>query len=64
MGLKRTPDGEELRCDCGALLARLVGDRVELKCRKCKRIVAIATITRVVSGHVHEQAGDLETRIH
>ena len=67
MGRRQTknasPDGEELRCECGALLARLVGDRVELKCRKCKRVVAIATITRVVPGHVHETLGDLETLI-
>ena len=27
----------ELRCDCGSLLARVVGREVELKCRRCKR---------------------------
>ncbi len=27
----------ELRCGCGSLLARVVGDAVELKCRRCKR---------------------------
>jgi hypothetical protein len=29
--------GCDLRCDCGSLLARLVGGEVELKCRRCKR---------------------------
>ena len=35
------PDGEVLRCDCGSLLARYVGGRVELKCRRCKRTVLL-----------------------
>lgn len=26
-----------VRCDCGALVARLVPGGVELKCRRCKR---------------------------
>ncbi len=30
--------GEELRCGCGSLLARVVGGQVELKCRRCKRV--------------------------
>jgi hypothetical protein len=29
----------ELRCECGALMARLAGARVELRCRRCKRVV-------------------------
>jgi hypothetical protein len=33
--------GGELRCDCGSLLARVVGSHVELKCRRCKRIQRI-----------------------
>jgi hypothetical protein len=28
----------DLRCECGSLLARVVGGRVELKCRRCKRV--------------------------
>jgi hypothetical protein len=32
---------EDLRCGCGSLLARLVPDGVELKCRRCKRTVVI-----------------------
>ena len=31
----------DLRCACGSLLARRVGDAVELKCRRCKRTVLI-----------------------
>lgn len=29
----------DVRCCCGSLLARLLKDGVELKCRRCKRIV-------------------------
>jgi hypothetical protein len=32
---------EDLRCACGSLLARLVREGVELKCRRCKRTVVI-----------------------
>lgn len=36
------PDGEKpFRCLCGSLLARLVPDGVELKCRRCKRHVIV-----------------------
>jgi hypothetical protein len=30
-----------LRCCCGSLLARLVSDGIELKCRRCKRQVIV-----------------------
>lgn len=30
-----------LRCPCGSLLARLVEGGVELKCRRCKRLVVV-----------------------
>jgi hypothetical protein len=30
-----------LRCCCGSLLARVVEDGVELKCRRCKRYVIV-----------------------
>jgi hypothetical protein len=30
-----------LRCDCGSLLARKIGEELELKCRRCKRIVTV-----------------------
>ena len=34
---RKTP----LRCCCGSLLARLVPNGVELKCRRCKRQVIV-----------------------
>jgi phage FluMu protein Com len=33
---------DECRCNCGNLLARLVPDGVELKCRRCKRTLVLA----------------------
>lgn len=36
-----TSTSHESRCLCGNLLARLRADGVELKCRRCKRIVVI-----------------------
>ena len=32
---------DALRCHCGSLLARVVPDGVEIKCRRCKRRVVI-----------------------
>jgi len=37
----RHPHGDDCRCLCGNLLARVVGDRVELKCRRCKRTLLV-----------------------
>lgn len=34
-------DGDVLRCHCGSLLARLVPEGVEIKCRRCKRRIVI-----------------------
>jgi phage FluMu protein Com len=34
-------DNKSLRCCCGSLLARLVPDGVELKCRRCKRQIVV-----------------------
>ena len=31
----------DARCECGSLLARVTPRGVELKCRRCKRIVVI-----------------------
>lgn len=33
--------GQETRCLCGSLLARLRPDGVELKCHRCKRYVIV-----------------------
>ena len=35
------PAHQDCRCTCGSLLARLVPDGVELKCRRCKRTVLL-----------------------
>jgi hypothetical protein len=35
-----------LRCCCGSLLARLLPDGVELKCRRCKRQIIIPLESR------------------
>lgn len=34
-------EARDARCDCGNLLARLTARGVEVKCRRCKRIVVI-----------------------
>jgi len=31
----------ETRCECGQLIAKLQQDGIELKCKRCKRIVMI-----------------------
>jgi len=36
-----SPAPGECRCACGSLLARLVDGAVELKCRRCKRILLL-----------------------
>jgi hypothetical protein len=42
MDAKRCHQSErELRCHCGSLMARLTAAGVELKCRRCKRIVVV-----------------------
>ena len=38
--------GNDCRCLCGNLLARVVGDRVELKCRRCKRTLLVPLAPR------------------
>jgi len=41
------PDSnKQLRCDCGSLLARLVAQGVEIKCRRCKRQVILPIETK------------------
>lgn len=34
-------EGTDARCECGQLIAKLRQDGVELKCKRCKRIVVI-----------------------
>lgn len=33
--------GHETRCECGQLIAKVQGCSIELKCKRCKRIVII-----------------------
>jgi hypothetical protein len=34
-------DAAECRCVCGNLVARVVSEGVELKCRRCKRVLLV-----------------------
>jgi len=34
-------DAEECRCLCGSLVARVVARGIELKCRRCKRVLLV-----------------------
>lgn len=40
-GAGMQPREDQCRCSCGAMLARIVRDGLEIKCRKCKAIVLI-----------------------
>jgi len=44
----------DARCECGSLLARWFDEGVELKCRRCKRVVLINVRTR----SIHVQPAD------
>jgi hypothetical protein len=39
----RGEDSMDVRCDCGSLMARVTTSGIELKCRRCKRVVLVAT---------------------
>ena len=34
-------EASETRCECGQLIAKIRGQSLELKCKRCKRIVVI-----------------------
>jgi phage FluMu protein Com len=34
-------DCDDARCECGQLIAKVRGQGLELKCKRCKRIVVI-----------------------
>ena len=38
---RMVPHDDQCRCSCGSLLARVVAEGLELKCRKCKSLVLI-----------------------
>lgn len=35
------PTASDLRCTCGQLVARWRGETLEIKCKRCRRIVCI-----------------------
>jgi hypothetical protein len=37
---------DDVRCDCGSLLARRQEEAIEIKCRRCKRILVIEVTWR------------------
>jgi phage FluMu protein Com len=39
--MSRSADLSETRCECGQLIAKVRGQGLELKCKRCKRIVVI-----------------------
>ncbi len=39
--LRMVVSDDQCRCGCGALLARVVREGLELKCRKCKSLILI-----------------------
>ena len=41
MGQLSTEPQRETRCECGQLVAKLRPEGVELKCKRCKRLVLI-----------------------
>jgi phage FluMu protein Com len=42
LGARRDAADQEARCECGQLIAKLQQDGIELKCKRCKRIVTIS----------------------
>ena len=41
MRRRREDPPADCRCLCGSLLARVIGESVELKCRRCKRTLLV-----------------------
>ena len=39
--MSHSSDCGETRCECGQLIAKVRGQLLELKCKRCKRIVVI-----------------------
>ena len=35
------PDDRDIRCLCGQLIARWIDSGVEIKCKRCRRVVCI-----------------------
>ena len=39
----QSQSNDEVRCHCGSLMARVTEHGIELKCRRCKRVVLVDT---------------------
>jgi phage FluMu protein Com len=55
---QRTPVKQH-RCACGSLLAKVVPDGIEVKCRRCKRIVLIRLPTSKAMNNPY-RGGEIE----
>jgi hypothetical protein len=44
-------DAHDVRCSCGNLLARRTARGIEIKCRRCKRVVLVVPLTGGQRGH-------------
>ena len=56
-------DAMETRCECGHLVAKLRKDGVELKCKRCKRLVLIPFEAMVEStAHCDHPPASIELR--
>jgi phage FluMu protein Com len=40
--IHRVDNSEDVRCNCGQLVARWVDGDIEIKCKRCRRLVRIA----------------------
>ena len=66
---RMVPHGDQCRCSCGSLLARVIAEGLELKCRKCKSLVLIShdELVRMYQGLELEPtfrlSGDLVRRL-
>ncbi len=54
--VEKRSDLADLRCCCGSLIARIIKNHVEIKCRRCKRIHHIS----IESGAPEAPAGRIE----
>ena len=57
---------EETRCECGQLIAKLRQGGIELKCKRCKRIVLIpfTSIEGWTAGPLHLNVVNVPERRH
>jgi len=49
VGTASNPSPSEARCECGQLVAKLGVGGIELKCKRCKRLVSIPFSSRLDS---------------